>query len=241
MAEMTERMWKIAHALAADLALNRVSRNLVQQAAEYLRHNPQATLGDYLLRLERLGDTFAGGKSGRLERKDLRRALGRVRWPGDMDKTLLTLGWIARLVDYYAQRPDEASRHSGLRLLKLRPGAKYEGMVRERRRDRVWVVLAPGQWGQALRKFGVEIGDRVSVVVRRAQSPVRFTVDIVEVVERVVPSRPRPAPSAAQPPTTRRPTESKEEVGEDRISQAARSFYEFLQERQAEREERDGE
>lgn len=240
MAEMTGQMWEIAHALAADLALNRVSKNLVQQTADYLRNNPQATLSDYLLRLEQLGDAFAGGKSGQFERKDLRRVLERVvRWPRSVDKTLLTLGWIARLVEYYAQHPEEASQRSGLAFLPLRPGAQHEGIVRERQKEQVWIALAPGQWGSATRKFDAEIGDRVRANVLKVESPVRFTVDIVEVVERATPPPSRPPRPPAQQPAPRQPTESEEAAREDRISQAARSFYESMRGR-AEQEEGDG-
>lgn len=211
MAEMTERMWEIAHTLAADLALNRVSKNLVQQTAGYLRSRPAASLSDYLARLERLGDAFAGGKSGRLERADLRRALGRVEWPEDARRVLI-LGWIARLVDYYAEHQAEAAQESRIEFVNMYPGQSLEGTVRERdkKRKQMWVAVAPGQWGVAPFREDVDVGDKVQVLVRRVKSPVSFEVEV--------------------------------ELTRDsyQVSAAAQSFYEFLQKKWAEQEDQDG-
>lgn len=229
MPEMTEKMWEIAHTLAADLALNRVSKNLVQQTAEYLRSQPKASLSDYLARLERLGDAFAGGKSGRLERADLRRALGRAKWLKDTRSSTLILGWIARLVDYYAEHQAEAAPRSQLQFIELRQGQSLEGTVRERdkRQRQMWVAVAPGQWGAASFRDNVDVGDQVQVIVRRATSPVSFEVE----VKISSPVRPAPPPKRSQSQV--KPPTSKSKVAppadSDRISAEAQSFYEFMQ------------
>jgi len=202
MIEMTNQMWVAAHTLAADLALNQVSKNLVQQAADYIQRNPQAILSEYLERLECLGDYFTAGKGGQLERMDLHRALDRVKkWPQDPQKTRMILGWMARLVEYYAHRPEEAMKRSEIHFLRLRPGEQLDGVVRERQKDIVWVTVGPGQRGHAARRFDVEIGDQVRVVVKSVANPIQFDVDIDSVTQRCTPvvEQPRSSPQAQQP------------------------------------------
>jgi hypothetical protein len=240
MPEMTEQMWGIAHTLAADLALNRVSKNLVQQTAEYLRSRPEADLEDYLLRLERLGDAFAGGKSGQLERTDLRRALRRVGWPRD-DRAVLTLGWVVRLIDYYARRPAEAADRSRLQFVNLHPGDSVKGTVRERSQQekRMWIAVAPGQWGTAGFHPAVDVGDEVQVSVRRVVSPIDFEVNLTDAPEqrRAQPVQAKsPAASGQRRTQPSPPPESP--AGEDRISQSAQSVLETIRRKQLEQPKR---
>ncbi len=229
MQEMTDRMWTIAHRLAADLALNRVSKNLVQQAADYLRRMPQASLADWLDRLEQLGDYFSAGKSGQLERSELHRVLERVKWSRDSQKAMAVLGWTARLVEYYARRRQEAMERCGLRFLPLHRGDFLDGVVRERQRNRnaVWVAVAPGQWGKTRWRSDVEIGDRVRIEVQRVTSPIRFGIEIVSVARPAAPQPSRPK-GVSEPPT---PSAS------DEVSGKAKEVYAFLQNRWAKQEE----
>jgi hypothetical protein len=231
MQEMTDQMWAITHRLAADLALNQVSKNLVQQAADHLRRMPQASLTDYLDRLERLGDYFSAGKSGQLERSDLRRVLERVEWSRDAQKALAVLGWTARLVEYYTHRSQEAMEQCGLRFLLLRPGDHLDGVVRERRGGTVWVAVAPGQWGRATRRHNVEIGDQVQVAVQRVTNPIQFDVEIVSVTR----------PAASEPSQSERLPEPPAPPISDEVSDEAKEIYAFLQEHWGKQEDKDAE
>lgn len=226
MQEMTDRMWTIAHTLAADMALNQVSKNLVRQAAEYLRQTPQASLTDYLDRLEQLGDYFTAGKGGQLERADLRRVLERVKWPQDLQKTLVVLGWTARLVEYYTHHRQEALERCGLQFLQLRRGDHRDGIVRNRWQNTVWVAIAPAQWGRASRRHNVEIGDEVQVAVTRVTNPTRFDVEIVSVKQRAAPMPSR----SEQPPEPPAPPEPEE------VSDKAKDIFAAFQKIWAEQE-----
>lgn len=238
MQEMTDQMWRVAHTLAADLALSQVSKNLVQQAAGYVRQAAQASLADYLDRLEQLGDYFAAGKGGPLERVDLRRVLQRVKkWPQNVGETLAILRWTARLVGYYECNRQDAAARCGLDFVSLRQGDHYSGVVRDRHQDTVWVVVAPGQWGRASYRYGVEIGDEVEVAVTRVtDSPVQFDVEIVSVKQRAVsvPEQRKVPAEVVAPP------ESKGEEP-DAISKRAAELLESFQKTWAEEEETDGE
>lgn len=237
---MTERMWTNVHVLAADLALNQVSKNLVQQAADYIRYNPQASLTEYLDRLERLGDYFTAGKGGHLERADLRRALERVKeWPRDPRKTLLVLGWIARLIEYYTHRPEEAVKQSGISFLPLHPGAKLDGVVRDRDKDMVWVAVGSGQWGRATRRFDAEIGDKVRASVQSVTSPIRFDVDIVAVTQRIAPAVSRRVPQPVSLSKPQEPPQPSEADGE--VSDKAKDILAAFQKIWAQKELENGE
>lgn len=187
--EMDNALWRLAHMLAADLALNRVSKNLVQNFLAFLQRYPGAAPAEYAGRLQQLNAAghFDAGKSGPYEREDLCTALLRVEtWP-DAARTRLALGWVTRLVDYYADpaNRDEAIRRSGLEMLALRPGERLPGKVRQADKKNVWVRVHSGQWGRAQCKGDIEIGAEVDVNVRRVTDPVTFDVDIVAVTRRI--------------------------------------------------------
>jgi len=221
MAEMNKDTWAMAHILAAELALNQVSKNLVQDLIEYLHTYPQATMAEYAERLVQLNirGYFLAGKSGEFERPDLGAALQRVPgWTSDTDRTCLILGWASRLIEYYAQNPPRAMKMSALEFVDVQQGMHFEGLVRDGDKDRVWVRIASGQWGRAARAKDVDLGDRVRVVVQSARSAIDFNVEIVEVLEyrqrSTKPSIPEEPPTAPEL--------------EEGVSDAAKAFMAFL-------------
>lgn len=228
---MTQTLWRVAHMLAADMALNRVSKNLVRGASEYLLHYPEAALLEYAEHLESLGDLFAAGESGKLERVDFRRALQRVKsWPTEAQETRLLLEWVARLIAYYEQHPEEARDRSLLNFERLRSGRHLEGVVRECKKGTIWVQVASGQWGRG-RRQGEEVGDRVRVEITQAHSPTDFRVKVERVIQRV--ARPEPAQEESSPvEDIPEPPDS-----DDEVSESAKDFMAFLQKKWSEEEE----
>ncbi len=229
MAEMTGALWRLAHMLAADLALNRVSKNLVQNILTYTQYHPGTSVVEYVARLQQLNETghFQAGKSGPYEREDLYNAVQRVQtWPDDEKETRLVLAWVTRLIDYYAEATNRLAviRLSQLRMLDVQPGQHLSGKVRKADKNNVWVRVQSGQWGCAQRKGDIEIGDEVDVSVRRVTNPATFDVDIVAVTRRV-PRR----PPASPPPAQTRPDAEISPERDAEISAAANNFMAFLQ------------
>jgi hypothetical protein len=225
--EMTNKLWGLAHMLAADLALNRVSKNLVQDVITYVQHYPDTPVLEYAARLQQLSETghFQAGKSGPYEREDLYTALHRVKtWP-DAVHTRLLLAWVARLMDYYATAANlaEAIRRSRLPMHELAQGQPLTGKVRETDQRYVWVRVYSGQWGRAQRRGDVDIGDEVEVNVRRVTDKATFDVDIVAVTRRAPRPQPVTAPASTPAPAPEIPAERDEEIKE-----AAEDFMAFL-------------
>jgi hypothetical protein len=230
MAENTKVKWRKVHPLAAELALNRVSKNLVQDVVTYLRAYPETPLLAYAKRLKQLSAEgyFQAGKSGPYERLDLYDALKRVKIPDDADPAL-QLAWVARLIEYYTQHLHIAARASGLGLRKRRRGEQLSGTVREAFKSTAWVQVTSGQWGRARRRFNVEAGDEVTVQVTQARSRVDFDVDIVRVTKR---RPPQTLPEVCQPtPASEEPFIEVSEERDEEISQAADDFMAFLQQK----------
>jgi hypothetical protein len=113
--QMSEAQWQLAETLAKDLAYRRVSHNLVRQATSYttaLRDTPEldtperATrrLANWLERLNRLGATFASGRTDttEAERKNLKEAIAPLVARFPLENWGLILAWTARLMLYHA-------------------------------------------------------------------------------------------------------------------------------------------
>lgn len=235
MAEQMRVRWRTVHRLAAELALNRVSKNLVQDVVTYLRAYPETPLLDYAARLKQLseGGYFQAGKSGPYERVDLHNALKRVSVPDEADPAL-QLSWVARLIEYYTQVKLRAAHISDLSLPEPRRGEHLDGMVREMSRSTMWVRVASGQWGRARRSRDVDVGDEVEVEVTRVRSPVDFDVNFVRVIRRATPVTPTVPESEPEPLLI--------DVSEERdkeISEAADDFMAFLRQ-QWDKEGEDG-
>jgi hypothetical protein len=106
--ELTRRQWTLAHFLAGNLALLDVSKNLVLGLQSYLARYPGARPDDYLKRLVRLEDAFAGGEDELRQRRELYKIMERaVHSVPDADWSLI-LAWTARLMVAY--RPEERRR-----------------------------------------------------------------------------------------------------------------------------------
>lgn len=119
--EMSPAEWEIAQGIADSLMKQGVNHNLVLRLQEYLTYHPNASLEDYLERLAKLGDAFAGGKDEPRQRQELACLLREktaqkagANWP-------LVLAWTARLMvaerrqdDRRAQKPKgEGRRREG--------------------------------------------------------------------------------------------------------------------------------
>jgi len=103
--EMTRYQWALAHSLAANLAVRNVSKNLLLGLHDYLTRHPGTQPDDYLDRLARLGDAFAGGEDELRQRRELQQIILDV---GASDPSLdwaLVLPWTVRLM--LAYRPEE--------------------------------------------------------------------------------------------------------------------------------------
>jgi hypothetical protein len=100
--------WMAVHFLSGNLASRSVSRNLVSQLRNYLACHPDSEPDEYLARLVRLGDAFAGGEDELRQRRELRQTVctlaGSV---PDLDWPLV-LSWTARLIVAY--RPERWGR-----------------------------------------------------------------------------------------------------------------------------------
>lgn len=116
---LSEQEWKLSHQLARALAGKMVSPNQVKQAMAYASQfppdqAPRALIG-WLQRLTQLGETFASGKKADLERENLMQVLSpALKNHPDLDWRLL-LGWIARLMLYYAPRATSTKPRGGRR------------------------------------------------------------------------------------------------------------------------------
>ncbi len=96
---LTDEQWAVVEELAAVLRHKRVSVNLVRQAMTYAtRYSSPVALRNWLLRLTRLGDTFASGKNTAQDRQALAETLRPAVQAHDDWKWAPLLGWVARLM-----------------------------------------------------------------------------------------------------------------------------------------------
>jgi hypothetical protein len=109
--EMTRQQWRVAHFLAGNLAYMNVSKNLVMRLQEYLTAHPDAKPSEYLDRLARLGNTFAGGEDELRQRRELSRIVRTVAQSAPKLNWPLVLAWAARLMVAY--RPEGRTGPAG--------------------------------------------------------------------------------------------------------------------------------
>ena len=116
--QLTDEEWQISNELARALAGRMVSHNLVKQSmvysAQYSPQNTARVLIDWLHRLTQLGETFASGKDIGPERQNLELILLPALKTHPKSNWTLLLGWVARLMLFYAPR-FESSKSKGRR------------------------------------------------------------------------------------------------------------------------------
>lgn len=103
--------WNLVDGLARSLAQQRVSANLVRQAAAYSSRYPQTNeLKSWLERLVKLGATFASGREDvtTQERQKFQETLAPLleKYP-NLDWTQV-LSWVARVMLYYMPQKTQA-------------------------------------------------------------------------------------------------------------------------------------